>query len=217
MRLDEDIKRDVEDELRSDPALDASGIAVAVTNGVVTLTGYVRSFRQRRRAEEDAKHVVGVVGLANDLEVRIPLIHRRPDPEIARDAIEAIKRELPYSWENIKIVVEDGWITLEGEVEWQYQRRRAEEAVEDVRGVTGVVNKIEVRPRVAPVEIKRRIEEALRRAAEIDASHIAVEANGSEVILRGTVRSWAERERAEQAAWSAPGVAKVDNRIRVEA
>lgn len=217
MRLDEDIKRDVEDELRSDPALDASGIAVAVKNGVVTLTGYVRSFRQRRRAEEDAKHVVGVVGLANDLEVRIPLIHRRPDPEIARDAIEAIKRELPYSWENIKIVVEDGWITLEGEVEWQYQRRRAEEAVEDVRGVTGVVNKIEVRPRVAPVEIKRRIEEALRRAAEIDASHIAVEANGSEVILRGTVRSWAERERAEQAAWSAPGVAKVDNRIRVEA
>lgn len=217
MRLDEDIKRDVEDELRSDPALDASGIAVAVTNGVVTLTGYVRSFRQRRRAEEDAKHVVGVVGLANDLEVRIPLIHRRPDPEIARDAIEAIKRELPYSWENIKIVVEDGWITLEGEVEWQYQRRRAEEAVEDVRGVTGVVNKIEVKPRAAPVEIKRRIEEALRRAAEIDASHIAVEANGSEVILRGTVRSWAERERAEQAAWSAPGVAKVDNRIRVEA
>lgn len=217
MRLDEDIKRDVEDELRSDPALDASGIAVAVTNGVVTLTGYVRSFRQRRRAEGDAKHVIGVVGLANDLEVRIPLIHRRPDPEIARDAIEAIKRELPYSWENIKIVVEDGWITLEGEVEWQYQRRRAEEAVEDVRGVTGVVNKIEVRPRVQPVEIKRRIEEALRRAAEIDASHIAVEANGSEVILRGTVRSWAERERAEQAAWSAPGVAKVDNRIRVEA
>ncbi len=217
MRLDEDIKRDVEDELRSDPALDASGIAVAVKNGVVTLTGYVRSFRQRRRAEADAKHVVGVVGLANDLEVRIPLIHRRPDPEIARDAIEAIKRELPYSWENIKIVVEDGWITLEGEVEWQYQRRRAEEAVEEVRGVTGVVNKVEVKPRVAPVEIKRRIEEALRRAAEIDASHIAVEANGSEVILRGTVRSWAERERAEQAAWSAPGVAKVDNRIRVEA
>jgi osmotically-inducible protein OsmY len=216
MRLDEDIRRDVEDELSSDPALDASGIAIAVTNGVVTLTGYVRSFRQRRRAEGDAKHVVGVVGLANDLEVRIPLIHRRPDPEIARDATEAIKRELPYSWENIKIVVEDGWITLEGEVEWQYQRRRAEEAVEDVRGVTGVVNKIEVKPRVAPVEIKRRIEEALRRAAEIDASHIAVEANGGEVILRGTVRSWAERERAEQAAWSAPGVAKVDNRIRVE-
>jgi osmotically-inducible protein OsmY len=217
MRLDEDIKRDVEDELRTDPALDASGIAVAVKNGVVTLTGYVRSFRQRRRAEGDAKHVAGVVGLANDLEVRIPLIHRRPDLEIARDAIEAIKRELPYSWQNIKIVVEDGWITLEGEVEWQYQRRRAEEAVEEVRGVTGVVNKIAVRPRIAPVDIKRRIEEALRRAAEIDASRISVEANGNEVILRGTVRSWAERERAERAAWSAPGVATVDNRIRVEA
>ena len=144
--------------------------------------------------------MAGVVGVANNIEVRIPIIHRRPDPDIARDAVEAIKRELPYSWEEIKVIVEDGLITLEGEVEWHYQRERAEEAVQNLRGVRGVINLIKVRPRVAPVEIKRKIEEALRRAAEIDASRISVEANGSEVILRGTVRSWAEREQAERTA-----------------
>jgi osmotically-inducible protein OsmY len=216
MRLDSDIKRDVEDELRSDPDIDATSIAVAVKDGVVTLTGFVRSFRQRRKAEQDVKHVAGVVGVANNIEVRLPIIHRRPDPDIARDAVEAIKRELPYSWEEIKVVVEDGLIILEGEVEWHYQRERAEEAVQNLRGATGVVNMIEVRPRVAPVEVRRKIEEALRRAAEIDASRISVEANGGEVILRGTVRSWAKRQQAERAAWSAPGVTKVDNRIRID-
>ena len=217
MRLDSDIKRDVEDELRSDSDIDATDIAIAVEHGVVTVGGFVRSFRQRRKAEQDVKRVAGVVGVVNNIEVRIPIIHRRPDPDIARDAVEAIKRELPYSWDEIKIIVEDGLITLEGEVEWHYQRQRAEDAVQYLRGVRGVITLIEVRPRVAPVEIKRKIEEALRRAAEIDARRISVEANGSEVILRGTVRSWAEREQAEQTAWSAPGVARVDNRIKVDA
>ena len=216
MQLDSDIKQDVEDELRSDPDIDATDIAIVVKDGTVTLTGFVRSFRQRRRAEQDVKRVAGVVGIVNDIEVRLPIIHRRPDPEIARDAVEAIKRELPLSWEKIKAIVEDGWITLEGDVEWHYQRERAEEAVQGLRGVRGVVNKIEVRPQVPPVEIKSRIEQALRRAAELDASRISVEANGSEIILRGAVRSWAEREQAERAAWSAPGISKVDNRIRVE-
>jgi osmotically-inducible protein OsmY len=147
--------------------------------------------------------------------VRLPIIRRRPDPDIARAAAEAIKRELPLSWEKIKAIVEDGWITLEGEVEWHYQRERAEDAVQGLRGVRGVTNKIEVRPRIPPVDIKRRIEQALRRAAEIDASRITVETIGSEVILRGTVRSWAERQEAERAAWSAPGVARVDNRVIV--
>jgi osmotically-inducible protein OsmY len=120
MRSDFDIRRDVEDELRSDPDIDATDAAVAVKDGVVTLTGFVRSFRQRRKAEEDVKRVAGVVGVANNIEVRLPIIHRRPDPDIARDVVEAIKRELPFSWERIKAIVEDGWVTLEGEVEWQY-------------------------------------------------------------------------------------------------
>jgi osmotically-inducible protein OsmY len=217
MRSDFDIKRDVEDELRSEPDIDPTDIAVAVKDGVVTLTGFVRSFRQRRKAEESVKRVAGVIGVANNIEVRLPLIHRRPDPDIARDAIEEIKSDLPFSWEKIKLTISDGSVTLDGEVEWYFQRESAEEAVWRVRGVKGVINNIQVRPYVPPVEIKRKIEEALRRAAELDASRIKVEANGSEVILRGTVRSWAEREEAEHAAWRAPGVTKVDNRIRIEA
>jgi osmotically-inducible protein OsmY len=216
MRLDADIKRDVEDALRSDPDIDATDIGVTVKDGVVTLSGFVRSYRQRRRAEQDAKHVAGVVGLANNINVHLPIIHSRPDPAIARDAVEEIKLLMPASWENVKVIVEDGILTLEGTIEWQYQRKLAEEAVEGVRGVTGVVNKIEVWPHVAPVEIKRKIEEALRRSAELDASRITVETRGGEVILRGTVRSWAEREQAEEAAWKAPGVTKVDNRIQID-
>jgi len=213
MRSDSDIKRDVEDELRWDPDIDATDIAVSVNSGVVTLAGFVRSYMQKYQAETDAKRVAGVLGVVNDIEVRLPGIDERPDPEIARDAIAQIKSELPYSWEKIRVVVKKGWLTLEGDVEWNYQRERAGEAVHRVRGVKGITNSIEVKPRVAPTEIKRKIEEALRRAAEIDASRISVETNGGEVILRGTVRSWAERQEAERAAWWAPGATKVDNRI----
>jgi osmotically-inducible protein OsmY len=215
MRSDHDIRRDVEDELRWDPDLDPTDIAVAVNSGVVTLAGFVRSYIQKYQAEAAAKRVAGAVGVVNDLEVRLPGIDERPDPEIARDAVARIKSELPFSWEKIRVVVKNGWLTLEGEVEWNYQRQRAEEAVRRVRGLKGVTNSIEVKPRVAPMEIRRKIEEALRRAAELDASRITVETTGNEVILRGTVRSWAERQEAERAAWAAPGVAKVDNRIIV--
>jgi osmotically-inducible protein OsmY len=126
------------------------------------LAGFVRSFRQRRKAEQDVKRVAGVVGMVNNIEVRLPIIHRRPDPDIALDVAEAIKRELPFSWERIKVIVEEGWITLEGDVEWHYQRERAEEAVQSVRGVQGIINNIEVRPQVPAVEIKRKIEQALQ-------------------------------------------------------
>ncbi len=215
MRLDSDIRRDVEDELRWDPDIDATDIAVAVHNGVVALTGFVRSYSQRTQAERDAKRVAGVVGVANDIEVRLPVIDQRPDPDIVRDAVSALKSELPYSSENIQVIAKDGKITLEGAVEWNYARERAESAVKRIRGVKGVTNSITLKPKVAPHEIRRKIEDAFRRSAEIDASRVTVEANGSEVILRGTVKSWAEREEAERAAWAAPGVTKVDNRVTI--
>jgi osmotically-inducible protein OsmY len=215
MRLDSDIRRDVEDELRWDPDIDATDIAVAVNNGVVALTGFVRSYPQRMQAERDAKRVAGVVGVANDIEVRLPVIDQRPDPDIVRDAVSALKSELPYSSENIKVIAKDGKLTLEGTVEWNYARERAEKAVKRVRGAKSVTNSITLQPKVAPYEVRRKIEDAFRRSAEIDASRVTVEANGSEVILRGTVKSWAEREEAERAAWAAPGVTKVDNRVTI--
>lgn len=215
MRSDADIKRDVENELQWDADIDATDIAIAVKGGVVTLTGFVRSYTQKWQAERDAKRVSGVTGLANDIQVRLPSGSERPDPELARDAVAAIKNELPYSHERMKVVVKDGWVTLEGDAEWNYQRTRAEEAVRRVRGVKGISNLIALRPRVAATEIKTKIEDAFRRSAEIDADRITVEARGSEVILKGAVRSWAERQEAERAAWRAPGVTKVDNRITI--
>jgi osmotically-inducible protein OsmY len=215
MKTDDEIKKDVEEELRWDPDIDATDIAVAVKDGVVTLTGFVPSYSQKFQAELDAKRVAGVVAVANDIEVRVPALDQRPDPEIARDAVQALKNQLPYSSQNIKIVVHDGWITLEGEVEWNYQRERAEDAVRWVKGVKGVVNSIQVKPKVTPTDIKKKIEEAFKRHAEIDADQIRVETRDGEVILKGTVHSWFEREEAERAAWSAPGVKKVEDHITI--
>ena len=215
MRTDGDIERDVKEELKWGPDLDASDIAVSVKDGVVTLAGFVKSFTDKYEAEAAAKRVVGVAAVANDIEVRLPAIDQRPDPDIARDAVAAIKSQLPISSEHIKIVVKNGWVTLEGTAEWQYQRSTAETAVRRIKGVKGVTNSIVLKPRAEPTEIKKKIQEAFKRNAQVDADRITVEANGSEVILKGSVRSWIEREEAERAAWAAPGVTKVEDRIVV--
>jgi osmotically-inducible protein OsmY len=216
MRFDSDIKRDVEEELRWDPNIDATDIAVAVKDGIVTLTGFVRFYSEKFEAEAAAKRVAGVAAVANDIDVRLPAIDERPDPEIARDAASALRWWLPFAWERIKVVVKNGWVNLEGEVKWNFQRRLAESAVRRVRGIKGITNAVRLAEQAAPpADIKRRIEEAFERNAMLEAKRITVEVNGSEIVLTGTVQSWAEREEAERAAWAAPGITRVDNRIAV--
>jgi osmotically-inducible protein OsmY len=215
MKSESEIEHDVRDELKWDPDLDASDIAVSVKDGVVTLAGFTHSYTDRLEAEMAAKRVAGVRAVANDIDVRLPSIDQRPDPDIARDAVTALKAELPISHERIKLIVKNGWVTLEGTTEWQYQRTAAENAVRKIKGIKGVTNVVTVKPKLEPTELKRKIMDAFKRNAEVDANRITVEANGGEVILKGAVRSWTEREEAERVAWSAPGVTLVDDRIVV--
>jgi osmotically-inducible protein OsmY len=194
MKSDNEIEKDVMAEMEFDPDLDASDIALSVKKGVVTLAGFVKCYAGRYEAEAATKRVAGVVAIANDIEVRIPGMDERPDPDIARDAVAAIRSQLPISSEGIKIIVKSGWVNLEGEVEWQYQRQTAENVMRRIEGVKGVSNTIVLRPRVEPTEVRRKVQEALRRNAEIDADHIEVEARGGEVVLKGSVRAWVERD-----------------------
>lgn len=198
MKSDIDIKRDIEEDLRLNPDLDATDVATVVKRGVVALSGFVRSYSQRCKAERTVKRVIGVTGVANDIEVRLPVFNQRPDPEIGRDAVFAIQSELPYSSESIRVLVRDAWLTLEGQVEWNYSKERAERAVGRFRGIKGVSSLIQVSPRVPPVEVKRRIEESFRDSAELDAKRVTVEADGGAVTPRGSVRSWADGREAKR-------------------
>jgi osmotically-inducible protein OsmY len=212
---DLELKANVESELKWERSVNAAEVGVAVKDGIVTLTGHVQSYWQKSAAERAAGRVSGVRAVVNELEIRLPTSSERTDEDIARAALNALSWSVSVPADRIKVKVSKGWITLEGNVEWQYQKAAAEKVVRDLVGVKGVVNLIEVKPRASTAEVKAAIEAALKRSAEVDASNIQVEADGDKVILRGTVRSWAEREEAERAAWRAAGVRSVDNRITV--
>jgi osmotically-inducible protein OsmY len=212
---DVSLRQNVLDELEFDPSVDAAKIGVVVDKGVVTLTGHVGSYAEKVAAERIVQRVIGVRGIAEEIEVRYPSEKKDNDDEIAGRAAKILDWDATIPPDKVKVKVEKGWVTLNGEVEWQYQRVAAEMAVRKLSGVLGVTNIIAVRPRVDAANVKHRIEEALKRNAELEAGGIRVAVAGGKVTLEGKVRAWHERGVAERAAWAAPGVNAVEDRLIV--
>jgi osmotically-inducible protein OsmY len=217
MKTDYGIQQAVIDELQYEPSIDAAGIGVTSKNGIVTLSGTVKSYTEKQSAAWAAERVSGVKAVVEEMRVELPQTHERGDQDIAQAALQALAWHVQVPHARVRVKVEKGIIFLEGEVEYRYQQTAAENAVRNLMGVKAVINLINVKPVASPREVKTKIENALRRAAEIDAQRIKVDVRNDKVILRGTVRSWAERSEAERAAWGAPGVRQVEDDLTVAA
>lgn len=216
MKTDLEIQQDVMAEIKWEPLLNVSEIGVAVKNGVVTLSGAVDTYTKKLLAETAAKRVLGVKAIAEDIEVKVSGTGIKNDSEIAEAALSALKWQSTFLEENVKVKVESGWLTLEGQLEWEFMKSSAARAVENLVGVRGVTNAIKITPKLDPVDIKRKIKNAFHRSATIDSDNISIETIDNKVILTGKVRSWVEKKDAERAAWLAPGVNMIDNRLVID-
>ncbi|HTN20475.1 MAG TPA: BON domain-containing protein [Pelobium sp.] len=215
MKTDSQIQDDVQEELRWEPFLHASEIGVAVKNGVVTLSGQVDTYSKKLSAEKAAKRVAGVKAVAEDIQVGLSPSYRKTDTEIAEAILNALKWHTAVKEEQIKIKVENGIVKLEGEVDWEFQKINAKTAIENLNGIASVIDLITVKSKLKPSDVQKNIRSAFHRSASLDAGKITIDAIGSKVILRGTVRSFAEKDDAERAAWAAPGVDSVENNLNI--
>jgi osmotically-inducible protein OsmY len=209
------LRQNILDEMEFEPSIDAAGIGVAVHSGIVTLTGHVRTYAEKEAAERVASRVKGVRGIAADIEVQIFGPKATDDDDIARRAVKMLDWNVSVPKDSVQVRVLTGWITLKGQVEWQYQKNAAYDAVRDLAGVVGVSNLIELKPRITAVDVKKRIEDAFQRDAALEADAIKIDVKGGKVILSGKVKTWSERQAAERAAWSAPGISTLDDRLTV--
>jgi osmotically-inducible protein OsmY len=207
------LRQDILDELEFEPSIDAAAIGVVVDEGVVTLTGHVSSYAQKLAAETAARRVRGVRAIAQEIEVRYPSDPKTSDDEIAKRALNALRWDVTVPAEKIRLTVNKGLVTLTGEVRGFYERRAAENAIRNLTGVTGIINNITIKPRVQASDVKQKIEAALKRHAEVEAQAIRVSVLNDKVTLDGKVDNWDERQAVENAAWSAPGVRLVEDRL----
>jgi osmotically-inducible protein OsmY len=216
MQDDLRIRDDILDELEDEPSLDASAIGVTVHNGVVTLTGHVKTFSEKRAAEKAAARINGVRAIVQEIAVETPREHAEADDVVADRAVRMLEWDVCVPHDRIQINVEKGWVTLSGQVDWQFQKEAAEKALRSLASLAGVTNLITVTPRVQIADVQQRIERALKRNAELEAAGIRVSATGGNVVLEGKVHNWFDRKLAEDAAWRVPGVVRVEDRIVIE-
>lgn len=215
MKTDAALQREVEAELAWDPAVRSTAIGVAVRNGVVTLSGHLDTYAEKWAAEDALRRVSGVKAIALELDVKIARDHQRSDTDIANAAEQSLKWHAQVPAEALRITVDKGWVLLEGEVDWDYQRRSVEQAVRNLKGVVGMSNKITIKQQAAPADVARRIQDALTRQVERETRRMDIQVQDGTVTLRGTVHSWHERDAAVAAAWAAPGVSRVVNELVV--